>query len=196
MRWYRAIKRRFLIEGGHARITSALKRSVRQSSPVAAVRVVTCGSHDRSYSNRDVETVGQPARVPHEERWKSISTYFLVCLATVLGCYALFLGGLLLLRANGNLPLSSLSQIQVYRPLRRTSLLSRQIFMMSTLRFPWMQVMARLCPPSTQGSRSLFKSGNTQSVISTPPLFSRHCSTRTTRCSDRTKVCFPARPTM
>jgi len=104
MRWYSAIKRRFLIEGGHARIISALKRSVRQSSPVAAVRVVTCGSQDRSYSSRDVETVAQPARVLQEERWKSISTYFLVCLATVLGCYAVFLSGLLLLRANGNLP--------------------------------------------------------------------------------------------
>src|ERR1700737_3069167 len=99
MRWYRAIKRRFLIEGGHARITSALKRSVRQSSPVAAVRVVTCGSHDRSYSNRDVETVGQTAGAPHEEGWKSISPYFLVCLSPVLGCYALFLGGPFLLRA-------------------------------------------------------------------------------------------------
>jgi hypothetical protein len=60
--------------------------------------------HDRSYSSRDVEMVGQPARVLHEEHWKSVSTYFLVCLATVLGCYALFLSGLLLLRANGNLP--------------------------------------------------------------------------------------------
>ena len=104
MGWYRAIKRFFLIEGGRARIISALNLFVRQSLPIAAVQVVTCRSHDRSYSNRDVETVGQPARPPHEEQWKSTSIYFLVCLGTVLGCYALFLSSLLLLRANDNLP--------------------------------------------------------------------------------------------
>jgi hypothetical protein len=104
MGWYRAIKRFFLIEGGRARIISGLNLFVRQSLPIAAVQVVTCRSHDRSYSNRDVETVGQPARPPHEEQWKSTSIYFLVCLGTVLGCYALFLSGLLLLRANDNLP--------------------------------------------------------------------------------------------
>jgi hypothetical protein len=65
---------------------------------------VTDRSHDRSYSSGDVETLGQPARVPHEGPWKSVSTYFLVCLGTVFGCYAFFLGGLLLLRAHGNLP--------------------------------------------------------------------------------------------
>src|ERR1700737_1290015 len=57
-----------------------------------------------SYANRSLETAGQPASVPCEERSKSISIYFLVCLGTVLGCYALFLSGLLLLRANGDLP--------------------------------------------------------------------------------------------
>ena len=57
-----------------------------------------------SYTNRDVETAEQPASVPREERSKSISIYFLACFGTVLGCYALFLSGLLLLRANGSLP--------------------------------------------------------------------------------------------
>jgi hypothetical protein len=96
---YRAIKRLLSTEGGRARIISALNRSVRQSSPVAAVQVVPCRTHDRSYSSREVEAV-----VPPEQQWKSTSTYFLACLGTVLGCYALFLSGLLLLRASGNLP--------------------------------------------------------------------------------------------
>jgi hypothetical protein len=96
---YRAIKRLLSTEGGRARIISALNRSVRQSSPVAAVQVVPCRAHDRSYPSREVEAV-----VPPEQQWKSTSTYFLACLGTVLGCYALFLSGLLLLRASGNLP--------------------------------------------------------------------------------------------
>ena len=104
MHWFSAIKRFFLIEVERGRVTSALKPSVRQPSRAAAALVATLGSHDRSYSGGDVETAGQPARVPHEERWKPISTYFLVCLATVLTCYVLFLCGLLLLRENGNLP--------------------------------------------------------------------------------------------
>jgi hypothetical protein len=96
---YRAIKRLLSTEGGRARIISALNRSVRQSSPVAAVQVAPRRTHDRSYSSREVEAV-----VPPEQQWKSTSTYFLACLGTVLGCYALFLSGLLLLRASGNLP--------------------------------------------------------------------------------------------
>jgi hypothetical protein len=96
---YHAIKRLRLIEGGRARIISALNRPARQPSPVAAVRGVTCRTLDRSYSNREVEAV-----VPPEEQWKSTSTYFLACLGTVLGCYALFLSVLLLLWANGSLP--------------------------------------------------------------------------------------------
>jgi hypothetical protein len=104
MRWYHAIKSYLLIEGGRARIISALNRSVGEASPLAAERVVASRSLNRSFSSRDVESVGQPVRVPREEQWKSTSTYFLTCLGTVLGCYAVFLSGLLLLRANGNLP--------------------------------------------------------------------------------------------
>jgi hypothetical protein len=79
---YRAIKRLLLIEGGRARIISGLNRSARQFSPVAAVRVVTCRTHDRSYSNREVEAVcpksnGNP---PRPTFWYVLEPYWVVML--------------------------------------------------------------------------------------------------------------------